>query len=212
MLSIVRYAEGMQVVLPEQALPARLALNPELQMSDDEFFAFCVANPDVDFERTAEGEIIIVPPAGMESDHRSAEVVIQLGIWARRHSGKVFGSSVKFILPTGAALSPDAAWVSGGRLAKISKEQKRKFPRLCPEFVVEVMSPSDRLPAAMKKMQEWLRGGVDLGWLIHGDERAIYIYRAGQAEPEVRSGVGTVAGEGPVAGFELDLAGIWAGL
>jgi Uma2 family endonuclease len=203
----------MQFVLPEQALPARLALNPELRMTDDDYYAFCMANPKVRFERTSEGDIIIVPPAGAESDHQSIEVGAQLRNWARRDGrGKSFGSSVEFILPTGAALSPDAAWVSNSRLSQLSKEQLRKFPPVIPEFVVEVMSPSDRLNPAMEKMLEWLRGGVELGWLINGDARTVYIYRAGKNEPEKQTNIARLAAEGPVAGFELDLTDIWAGL
>jgi Uma2 family endonuclease len=203
----------MQVVLPEQALPAKLILNPELRMSDDEYYEFCMANPNVKFERTAQGEIVIVPPAGAESDYRNADVIVKLGEWAKRDGrGKVFGASTEFILPTGAALSPDAAWVSTSRLSKLSKDQLRKFPRLIPEFVVEVMSPSDRLRPAMEKMAEWIRGGVELAWLILGDEQVVYIYRAGQSEAEKRTNIATLSGEGAVAGFELDLTDIWAGL
>jgi|HubBroStandDraft_1064217.scaffolds.fasta_scaffold135986_2 Uma2 family endonuclease len=203
----------MQFVLPEQALPARLFLNPEVRMTDDDYFALCMANPDVRFERTAQGDIIIVPPAGAESDNQSADVVIQLGQWAKRDGrGKVFGSSVEFILPTGAALSPDAAWVSNARLSTLTKDQLRKFPPVVPEFVVEVMSPSDRLNPAMEKMLEWLHGGVDLAWLIDGDAKTVYIYRAGQPEPAKQSNLTKLSAEGPLAGFELDLTDIWAGL
>jgi Uma2 family endonuclease len=201
----------MQFVLPEQALPARLALNPELRMSDDDYFALCMTNPDVRFERTAQGEIIIVPPAGAESDNQSLEVGAQLRNWAKRdRRGRVFGSSVEFILPTGAALSPDAAWVSNTRLSTLTKDQLRKFPPVSPEFVVEVMSPSDRLKPAIEKMQEWLRGGVELAWLIHGDAKTVYVYRAGHEEKH--SNITSLAGEGTVAGFELDLTEIWRGL
>jgi len=204
---------SMQVVLPEQALPARLTLNPELRMNDDEYYAFCMANTDVRFERTSQGEIIIVPPAGGESDYRTLEVGGQLRAWAKRDGrGRAFGSSVEFMLPTGAAFSPDAAWVSNERIAAISREQRRKFPPVCPEFVIEVMSPSDRLRSAKEKMAEWMRAGVDLAWLIHGDEETVFIYRSGRPDPEMRSNVRTITGEGPVAGFELDLTDIWAGL
>jgi Uma2 family endonuclease len=203
----------MQVVLPEQALPAKLILNPELRMSDDEYFDFCMANPDVRLERTAQGEIIIVPPAGGESDYQNADVIIQLGAWAKRHRrGRTFGATTEFILPGGAALSPDAAWVSNARLSTLSKSQLRKFLRLTPEFVVEVMSPSDRLKPAMEKMHDWMRGGVELAWLIDGDSQSVYIFRAGVSEAEKRTGIAMLDGEGPVAGFELDLTDIWAGL
>jgi Uma2 family endonuclease len=200
----------MNLVFPEKQ-PVRVAL--EDAMSDDEFWDFCVANPDVRFERTAEGEIIIVPPAGMESDYQNLKVAASLDQWAMKDGrGKAFGPSLEFILPTGAAYSPDAAWVSHTKLAQLTKDQKRKFPPVCPEFIVEVMSPSDRLPAAKKKMQEWMRGGVELGWLIHADKQQIYIYRAGQPEPELRTGIDAIDGEGPVVGFHLDLGPIWAGL
>ena len=202
----------MQVVLPEQALPAKLTLNPELRMNDDEYYEFCMANPDLRIERTAQGEIIIVPPVGLESSYRSGEAAAQLGQWAKRDGrGKAVGVS-EFILPTGAALSPDAAWVSNGRLSQLSKEQRRKFLPVCPEFIIEVMSPSDRLPAAKEKMEEWIRGGVELSWLIHGDDQTVYVYRAGQTDAEKRTGLTKLAGEGSVAGFELDLTDIWAGL
>jgi len=210
---LAAYHRSVQVVLPERALPAKLTLNPELAMSDDEFFDFCVANPDVWFERTEEGEIIIVPPAGAESDHRSLDVASQLTVWAKRDGrGKAFGMTAEFILPTGAALCPDAAWLSNARLSKLSKIQRQKFPPVSPEFVVEVMSRTDRLKTAKEKMQRWIRGGVELAWLIHGDTETVYIYRAGLAEAEERVGISRLAGEGPVAGFKLNLTSIWAGL
>jgi Uma2 family endonuclease len=203
----------MQIVLPERALPAKLMLNPELRMNDEEYHEFCVANPDLRLERTEQGEIVIVPPAGWESDYQSLETGTQLSVWAKQDGrGKAFGSSAEFILPTGAALSPDAAWVSNRRISQVPKEQRRKFPHICPEFVIEVMSPSDRLPAAQEKMAEWIRSGVELAWLIHADERTVYVYRAGQSAAETRTGIVKIAGEGPVAGFELDLVSVWAGL
>jgi len=203
----------MQVVLPEEALPAKLTLNPELRMTDDEYFEFCQLNRDVRFERTAEGEIIIVPPAGYESSYQSGDIFGQLRNWAKRDGrGKASDASAEFILPTGAALSPDAAWLSNQQLSQLSKKQRTKFPPVAPEFVIEVMSPSDRLPAAKKKMQEWIRGGVELAWLVHGDAQTVYIYRPGGQEAEQKTGIAKLAAEGPVAGFELDLTDIWAGL
>src|SRR5207249_9292572 len=138
---------------------------------DDEYYEFCLANPDLRCERTPQGEIIIVPPAGWESDYQGFEDGAELRTWARRDGrGKAFGSTAEFILPTGAALAPDAAWVSNRRIAQVPKPQRRKFPRVCPEFVIEVMSPSDRLRAAKEKMEEWIRAGVELAWLIHPDK------------------------------------------
>src|SRR5437016_355802 len=145
----------MHIALPELDFPAKLILDPENGLSDEKYFAFCEANPDLRVERTAQGEIIIVPPAGGESDYRSANTIRQLGNWAiRNDTGKAFGSSVEFLLPNGAALSPDSAWVSNERLATLTKKQRQQFLRVVPEFVVEVLSPSDRLASAQKKMCE----------------------------------------------------------
>ena len=180
-------------------------------MDDDAYFEFCMANPKVRFERTAQGEIVIVPPAGWESDHQNAAAVAQLHTWAKQDGrGRVSGPTAEFILPTGAALSPDAAWVSNQRTAHLSKEQRRKFPPVCPELVIEVMSPSDRVKPAQEKMREWMRAGVDLAWLIHPDKKTVYVFRPGQAEPEKHTGISALEGEGPVQGFRLDLTGIWA--
>jgi Uma2 family endonuclease len=203
----------MRVVLPEESLPAKLTLNPEHRMSDDEYFEFCMANPDVRFERTAQGEILIVPPAGGESDHRNVELLAQFASWAKGQArGKAFGPSSEFILPSGAAYSPDVAWVSNEKLAPISRAERRKFMRVCPEFVAEVMSPSDRLKNARAKMEDWRANGVQLGWLLDGDHQTVYIYRAGEQDAEKRTGITTLHGEGPIEGFELDLSEIWAEL
>jgi Uma2 family endonuclease len=202
----------MQIALPDLCAPATLIFDPEERLSDDEYFDFCMANPDLRIERTAEGEIVIVPPAGGESDNRNFDVIRQFGDWAWRYGrGKGFGSSVQFILPDGASLSPDMAWVSNERLALLPKEQRRRFLPVVPEFIVEVMSPSDRLRAAQRKMLQWMTNGVELGWLIDGDNRCVYVYRQGCEMRQV-SNVASIEGEGPVAGFVLCLTDIWEGL
>ena len=203
----------MLLVLPEITAPAMLTFGPSQVMNDDAYYKFCTANPGLRIERSPQGEIIIVPPAGGESDYRSTEAVIQLGSWAKKEGrGKAFGSSVEFILPSGAAYSPDAAWLSNERLSKLTKQQRRRFLPVCPEFVIEVVSPSDRLKAAKDKMLAWMAEGVELAWLIDGDNETVYIYRAGSQKPEKRTGIATLSGEGPVDGFVLDLRAIWAGL
>jgi len=202
----------MQIALPDLNAPATLVLDSEDRLTDEAYFAFCAANPELNVERTPEGEIVIVPPAGGESDFRNVSVIIALGRWARLVGrGKAFGSSVQFMLPDGSGLSPDAAWVSNERLAVLSKQERRQFPRLVPEFVVEVIPPGDRLPAAQKKMRLWAANEVELGWLIDGDNRRVYVYR-GSAEPRLVSDADSIAGEGPVEGFVLPLGEIWAGL
>lgn len=202
----------MQIALPELTSPATLILDRENGLSDEQYAAFCEANPELRVERTSTGEIIIVPPAGAESDYRSLEVASELRNWAKKDGrGKAFGPTVAFLLPNGAARCPDAAWVSNQRLWALSRKERQLFPAVVPEFVVEVRSPSDRLPAAQEKMREWIANGVDLAWLIDGDARTVHVYRAGG---EVQSIMGTdsLAGEGPVAGFILDLTDIWEGL
>ncbi len=202
----------MQVALPEYALPAKLVLNPERGLSDDEFYNFCVENPGLCIERTELGEIVIVPPAGFESSFRSLEVSAELRQWAKRDGrGKAFDSSAMFLLPGGSARSPDAAWVSNRQTSLLTKAQRKRFVPLCPEFVVEVMSPSDRLSAAQAKMEEWMANGCQLAWLIDGESRSVYIYRPGVVA-EQRTSVTALAGDGPVEGFQLKLSLIWEGL
>jgi Uma2 family endonuclease len=139
-------------------------------------------------------------------------VITQLRSWADRDgSGRAFDSSVEFLLPDGSALSPDASWVSNESLERLSWEQRREFLRLCPEFVIEVMSPSDRLKAAKTKMERWIENGVRLGWLIDGDRQTVYVYRKGR-NPLTRRGVQELAADGPVKGFVLKLGAIWRGL
>jgi len=153
-----------------------------------------------------------VPPPGWEADYCNVEVIVFLRQWAKKdRRGKASGSSVQFILPDGSTLGPDVAWVSNERLRKMTRQELRKFPRLVPEFIVEILSPSDRLKSAQKKMRQWAANGVELGWLIDGDNQTVYVYR-GTAEPRVVQNADSIAGEGPVEGFVLPLAEIWEDL
>ena len=203
----------MQLALPDLETSATLILDREHPLTDEAYYAFCVANPDLRIERMPDGEIVIVPPAGGESDFRNAKAIMALGVWAEKERhGRAFGATAQFLLPNGAGLSPDAAWVSNERLATLSKRQRREFMPVVPEFVIEVMSPSDRLAAAKKKMLLWAANGVDLGWLIDGDNRRVYVYRCDGTEPRIVAGADSIAGEGPVEGFVLPLDSIWMGL
>jgi Uma2 family endonuclease len=202
----------MQIALPDLDAPATLILDPTNRLSDDEYFAFCMANPDLAIERTAEGEIVIVPPAGGESDNRNAYATSQLVVWTiQTGRGTFFGPTSQFVLPDGAAMSPDVAWVSTERMASLTKKQRRQFMPVVPEFVIEVMSPGDRLRASQRKMRQWMSNGVELGWLIDADRRCVYVYRKGGEMRQVRD-VSEIAGEGPIEGFVLDLTDIWEGL
>jgi Uma2 family endonuclease len=183
-----------------------------LRTTREGYTKFCEVNPDLRVELSAEGEIVIMPPAGLESDYRGVEMLAQLRAWAEKDGrGKVFGPSAQFFLPDGSGLSPDAAWVSNLSLKSMAPDQLQKFPALCPEFIVEVLSPSDRLKTAKDKMEQWSSNGVQLAWLIDGDRETVYIYRPHRTM-ETRRGILKLAGEGPVKGFVLQLRTIWQGL
>ena len=181
-------------------------------MNDDEFAAFCAQNDDLQIEREANGDLIIMPPSGAETGFRNSDLTAQLAVWAKRDGrGRAFDSNTEYILPDGAALSPDASWVRIERLDEFSKEQKKRFLPLCPDFVVELTSPTDRLPRVKTKMEQWMNNGARLGWLIDADRRTMYIYRPGQQTEELKE-IDYVLGEGPVEGFRLELTEIWRGL
>lgn len=202
----------MQVVALPKLVPVKLSDYGGEKFSDAAYLAFCRANPNLRLERTAEGEILIVPPAGFESSNRNSEVTAQLHKWAREDGrGKASDSSAQFFLADGSALSPDAAWVSNVCLRSISREKRKEFLHLCPEFVVEVKSPSDRLKQAKAKMEQWIANGAQLAWLIDGDAETVYVYRKNHPVKTHR-GINKLAGEGPVEGFVLQLAAIWKGL
>jgi Uma2 family endonuclease len=201
----------MQLILNDVESQAPVILHPP-PMTDDEFFDFCQLYPDFRIERSAEGEVIIMPGTGLETGSRNNELSRQLGNWAIEDGrGRAFDSNTEYILPSGAARSPDASWVDNTRLAELTREEKRKFTRICPDFVVELTSPSDRLSRVQTKMSEWIENGVQLGWLLDADNRTAYIYRPGCA-PETVAQPERLEGEGPVAGFVLELERIWAGL
>jgi Uma2 family endonuclease len=207
----------MQVVLPDWETRASIEIcgdgvREDRPLSDEEFFDFCMKNPDLHIERHANGEIVIMPPAGMGTGYRNSDLSAQLRDWAKLDGrGVSFDSNTEFILPSGAAFAPDASWVLKTRLASLTKEEREQFGRLCPDFVVELKSPSDRLRSLRSKMAEWIANGAQLGWLIVPEKQTVYVYRPG-AEPEELSGIKFIAGEGPVCGFRLELADIWQGL
>jgi Uma2 family endonuclease len=186
-------------------------VHPTLR-TDDEFFDYCQQFPLARVERTAHGDIKILPLRGLETSFRTCEISAQLGNWARTDGrGKAFSAAAKFILPSNAALSPDASWLDNIALATLTREQKRKFPRICPDFVAELTSPPDTLSRLQKKMREWIEDGVQLGWLLDADHRTAYVYRPGCATETVVQPQ-RLEGEGSVAGFVLELESIWASL
>ncbi|MDB9495994.1 Uma2 family endonuclease [Spirulina major CS-329] len=137
-------------------------------LSHEQFYELCMANQEIAMERTAAGDLIIMPPVGGESGEREAEFITDLGLWNRQTKlGKVFSSSTVFKLPKGGDRSPDVAWVQLERWNSLTPEQRQKFPPLCPDFVIELRSESDRLKPLQNKMQEYLASGPQLGWLIN---------------------------------------------
>jgi Uma2 family endonuclease len=178
-------------------------------MTEDQFFEFCQINRDLRIERSAQGELILMPPAGGETGARDAEITMQLRQWAKRDgTGTTFGSSTGFRLPNDAVRSPDAAWVRKSRLEKLTAEQKKKFLPLCPDFAIELRSPTDSLSMLQDKMQEYLDNGAQLGWLIDPDQKRVYIYRA-QTTIEQLERPETVSGDPLLVGFVLDLREVW---
>ncbi|MFK0731043.1 MAG: Uma2 family endonuclease [Gloeotrichia echinulata GP01] len=184
-------------------------LKPALELTDEQFFQLCQVNRDLKFERSATGELIIMPPTGGETGNKNARITQQVMNWTDADgTGIAFDSSTCFKLLNGADRSPDAAWIKLDRWNALTEEQKEKFPPIYPDFVIELLSPSDSLKATQEKMREYLDNGVRLGLLINRKSRQVEIYRQGQ-EVEVLESPNTVSGEDVLQGFVLNLGMIW---
>ena len=196
----------MAFVLNQGYLPAVLNCPP---MTDDAFARLCASHPDLHFEVSSEGELIVMPPTFSLPGLRNAELGAQLRNWALVDArGVVSDSSTGFVLPNGARRSPDAAWTLKSRIRQLPPEQFEGFWHLCPDFVIELRSPSDRPRALRLKMDEWIENGASLAWLLEPAERRVTVYRPDRAW-EVLEAPETLRGEGPVEGFELQLARVW---
>jgi Uma2 family endonuclease len=184
-------------------------LKPALELTDEQFFNLCQVNRDLKFERTATGELIIMPPTGGETGNKNARITQQVMNWTDADgTGIAFDSSTCFKLPNGADRSPDAAWIKLSRWNTLTEEQKEKFPPICPDFVIELLSPSDSLKVAQEKMREYIDNGVRLGFLINRKSRQVAIYRQGKEVDVLESPV-TVSGEDILNCFVLNLGMIW---
>ncbi|MDJ0736465.1 MAG: Uma2 family endonuclease [Nostocaceae cyanobacterium] len=189
--------------------PVTIDFKPILDLTDEQFYQLCQANKDLRFERNAAGELIIMSPVGGESSNRNGRINQQLFNWTDLDgTGIAFDSSVGFKLPNGADRSPDASWLKLERWNELAPEQKTRFLPLCPDFVIELLSPSDSLKTTQKKMQEYQENGVRLSWLINRKLRQIEIYRMGQ-KVEILDNPATLSGEDVLPGFVLDLEKIW---
>jgi Uma2 family endonuclease len=200
----------MTKVLPQVEIhPVVLQLTPVINLTDDQLFELCQLNRDWRIEYTAQGELIVMPPTGGETGSQNAEITFQVQSWARQdQTGVAFDSSGGFKLPNGATRSPDAAWVRRSRLTGLTKEQKQKFLPLCPDFAIELRSPTDNLRAVLDKMQEYLDNGAQLGWLLDPLTRRVHVYRP-QRSPEILEAPSTVSADPLLPGFVLDLRKIW---
>jgi Uma2 family endonuclease len=197
----------MQMALQNVALPARL--RPPVPMTDDELMAFSEANKPCKVERLASGEILVMTPSGFENNRREAFVVHKLFEWAEEDGrGVAFSSNAGFNLPDGSTLSPDAGWVETSRVAALSEREQERFLPFAPDFLIEILSPSDSLTELDAKMEQWIANGVRLAWRIDPFGGTVAIYAPGQA-PVVLNRPETVEGTEPVAGFRLKMERVW---
>jgi Uma2 family endonuclease len=187
-------------------VPARLEL--KIDLTDDQFFDLCQKNRDLRFERSANGDLIIMSPTGSDTGNFNFDIAVELGIWNKQTKlGKGFDSSSGFKLSNGAERSPDVSWIRRERWEVCPPEQRQKFAPLCPDFVVELRSPSDSLKATQEKMREYIDNGARLGWLIDRQNKRVEIYRPNR-DVEILLNPATLSGEDVLPGFVLNLTEI----
>ena len=165
-------------------LPLPIKIMPATPLTDDEFLAFSRANEPYRFEKNANGEIIVMTPAGNRGDERKGDLETELRIWARADgSGRVNGANAGWNLPDGSTRVPDASWTSNEQLGRFTAEEREHFLPICPEFIAEMRSRSDSIATLQEKMELWIANGAQLGWLIDPYSATAHIYRPGQ-QPE----------------------------
>jgi Uma2 family endonuclease len=181
----------------------------EAKLTKEQFTKLCQENRDFRFELTAQQELIIMPPAGSETGHRNSKLNLRLAAWAEGDkTGLTFDSSAGFTLPNGAIRSPDASWVKKERWETLSQEQREEFSPLCPDFVIELRSPSDRLSEVQAKMQEYIENGARLGWLLDPQDKRVSIYRPNQPV-EILDNPAELQGDPILPGFVLHVREVW---
>ncbi|GAP95098.1 Uma2 family endonuclease [Leptolyngbya sp. NIES-2104] len=192
------------------SLPIDLSsLTPLSKMSDEQFYEFCRTNPELRIERTADGEIIVMPPAFADTGNRNSRISGQLFVWSEADgTGESFDSSSGFTLPNGATRSPDAAWILLDRWNALTPEQQASFAPIVPDFVVELRSSSDTLTSLKEKMEEYIANGVRLGLLIDRKNRQVHVYRLDR-EPEILDNPESVNCDPELPSFSLKMAKIW---
>ncbi|MEA5417976.1 Uma2 family endonuclease [Spirulina sp. CCNP1310] len=186
-----------------------LDLRPTLQLTNAAFAQLCASNPDLRLERTAQGELSVIAPAGSDSGRQNASITGQLWYWNRQtRLGLAFDSSAGFTLPNSAIRSPDAAWIAQSRWDALTPEQRRTFAPICPDFVIELKSPSDTLPPLQAKLTEYIANGAQLGWLIDPEGQQVHCYRPNHP-PEILTQPTTISAHPILPNFTLDLTLIW---
>ncbi len=178
-------------------------------MTDEALLEFCAANSLLRVEREPNGDIKVMSPTGNEGVGFETDILVELANWAAQDGrGRAYNSNAGWKLPNGSMRAADAHWISWGRLNAVPACERKGFPRVCPEFVIEVRSETDALKPLQEKMHEWLASGAELAWLVDPSRKTVEIYRPGQAMEE-QAGHSAVYGEGPVAGFVLELGKVW---
>jgi Uma2 family endonuclease len=196
-------------VLQTEERPLTIRLGPLMRLTEDQLYELCQLNPELRIERTALGELLIMPPTGGETSKRNFDLIVAVGMWARQNDfGIAFDSSGGFVLPNSALRSPDLAWIRRSRLEGLTPEQKRKFIPLCPDFVIELRSPTDSLGTLQAKMQEYLDNGAQLGWLFDPGEKQVYVYRPNEPIERLENPA-QISGDPVLPGFVLDLREFW---
>ena len=186
-----------------------ISLQSVIELTDEQFFQLCHDNSDLRFERNSQGDITIMAPAGSETSARNSDVNADLVFWNRStRLGIVFDSSGGFKLPNGSDRSPDASWVAKERWEALTLEERSRFAPICPDFVLELMSPSDNLKTLQAKMHEYMDNGARLGWLINRRDREVEVYRLGQPK-EILKSPQSLSGEDVLPDFLLDMTAIW---
>ncbi len=198
-----------QIISPE-ALSVPFKLNVQaMKLTEEQFVRLCEENPDLRIELTAQGELVIMPPTGMDTGRRNSRLTRRLDTWTEMDgTGIAFDSSTLFTLPNGAKRSPDASWVRRERWDALPAKERAGFGLLCPDFVVELRSPTDRLADLQEKMQEYIDNGARLGWLIDPLEKRVYVYRLDQPV-EVLDDPPAVNGDPVLPGFVLHVRELW---
>ncbi len=201
-------AERDIISKPRQAASEHAEIEEPEPYTSEEFAALAADYPDLRMELTREGELVIMPPPFSETGSQNADVTADLVIWNRKtRTGKVFDSSSVFTLPSGAKRSPDTAWIKQDRWDALTEDERQGFSRICPDFVVELRSTTDRLSDVQRKMGEYRDNGAKLGWLLDPKSKRVEVYRPGQ-EVEILDNPVSLSGEDVLPGFTLDLTGI----